>query len=334
MRALFSSGMTRRRSFLRGLVAFGFLVLYTFWGFVGYFQAQGTFPSQFFVVADGESLKSIGARLQERGIIPSSFLFRWGIFFSGREKHLRSGDYFIVENESPYRVAHLLLTTQGQQYKVTIPEGLTNYQTLALLKSKPFLKDDHPLMPPEGMLYPETYIFSKGTTLSRVIAEMKHMMDLKLQELWEKRQQDLPFESPEEALILASIVEREAFIETEKPLIASVYLNRLKIGMPLQADPTVVYALSNGRGDLGRLLLRKDLCVDHPFNTYKIKGLPPMPIANPSFSSLKAVLVHPEKTDALYFVADGRGGHRFSKHYHHHRTNILKLRRMKRKSFS
>lgn len=331
MQALSLSGMAVRRSFFKGFVAFGFFILYVFWGFVGYFQTQGIFQSQFFVVTEGESLKSISTRLEEVGVIPSRFLFRWGIFLSGKEKHLRSGDYFIVENETPYAVAYLLLTTQGQQYKVTIPEGLTNYQTMVLLRSKSFLKDDNPLVPQEGMLYPETYIFSKGTTLSRVIAEMKHMMEMRLQELWNNRLEGLPFETPEHALILASIVEREAFVNSEKPLIAGVYLNRLKIGMPLQADPTVVYAVSEGSGDLGRLLSRADLCLDHPFNTYKIKGLPPTPIANPSLSALKAVLLHPEPTDALYFVADGTGRHQFSKHYHHHQRHVAAFRKTRKR---
>lgn len=329
MRPLFSRDMKNKRYFFRGLVALGFCVLYTFWGFVGYFQTPGTFQSQFFIISEGDSLKTISAGLEKEGLISSALLFRCGLFLSGKGRLLKSGDYFIAEKETPYGIAHLLLSAQGQQHKVTIPEGLTNYQVLELLKEKAFLKNDNPVLPPEGMLYPETYIFSRGTTFSRVIAEMKHMMELKILELWSHRKANLPFQTPEEALVLASIVEKEAFVDAEKPIIAGVYLNRLAIGMPLQADPTVIYGLSEGRGDLGRLLVRSDLTADHPFNTYRIKGLPPAPIANPSLNSLKAVLMHPEETDALYFVADGTGGHQFSKHYHHHQKHVGTLQKIR-----
>ena len=279
------------------------------------------------MVHDGESLKSISQRLYQTGLISSERLFRWGMLLNRRSREFKVGDYFISARQSPYDIAHLLMTTQCDNQKITIPEGLTNYQVFQLLKSKAFLKDDHADIPPEGMMYPETYIFAKGTKISRVVEEMVHNMRESLQDLWGKRQKDLPLKSPEEALILASIVEREASFNSEKPKIAGVYINRLNRRMALQADPTVIYCVTDGTGNLGRTLIKSDMSCEGKFNTYTHKGLPPTPISNPSLASLKAVLIHPEKTDALYFVADGRGGHRFSKNYKTHRQNIRKLKR-------
>ena len=332
MRVSSLSVTVRKVSFLKLLLTSGFFLLYLFWGFVGYFQSPGLFShSDFFMVQEGDSLRTISKRLYDNGFIPSEKLFRWGILLSRKSKELKVGDYFIAAHQSPYEIAQLIMSAQAQHKKVTIPEGLTNHQVLDLLKTKFFLRDDHAGMPVEGMLYPETYVFAKGTKVSRVIAEMSKNMEKVLGDLWEKRVSDLPLKSPMEALILASIVEKEATFDSEKPTIAGVYLNRLKKNMALQADPTIIYGLSGGTGDLGRMLVRSDMLQPGPFNTYKNKGLPPTPIASPSLASLKAVLLHPEETDALYFVADGTGGHRFSKHYHHHKNNIEKLKEFRGK---
>ncbi len=321
----------RKYFFLKLILILFFLVLYGCLGFVGYFQSPG--PSnhnEFFMVEEGDSLRVISQRLYEDGFIASERLFRWGIMLSGKSRTFKTGDYFIPLSESPYDIAHLIMSTQAQHKKITIPEGLTNHQVLMVLREKTFLKDDVTTMPFEGMLYPETYVFAKGTKISRVLAEMNKNMEKTLNKLWCKRVPGLPLKSRLEALTLASIVEKEAMVNAEKPTIAGVYLNRLRQNMPLQADPTIIYGLSHGTGDLGRLLVRSDMTQDGPFNTYKNKGLPPTPIANPSLASLKAVLLHPENTDALYFVADGKGGHRFCKHYHVHKTNIEKLRALKK----
>jgi UPF0755 protein len=324
--------VVRKSFFLKILIVPAFLALYVFWGFVAYFQAPGPSPkNDFFMIEAGESLSTISRRLYDAGLISSEKLFRWGILLSGKSRNFRAGDYFIAAHESPYDLAQLVMSTQAQHKKITVPEGLTNHQVLNLLKEKPFLKVDAVSMPVEGMLYPETYIFAKGTKLSRVVGEMAKNMEKTLETLWAQRVAGLPLNSPMEALILASIVEKEATFDSEKPTIAGVYLNRLKQNMPLQADPTIIYGLSNGTGDLGRMLVRSDMLQPGRFNTYKNKGLPPTPIASPSLASLKAVLLYPEATDALYFVADGKGGHRFSKHYHVHKNNIEKLRECRRK---
>lgn len=333
MRALFSNGTKTKRSLIIKFSVGGmFLLLYIFWGFVGYFQTARLFPSQFFAISEGDSVVTISKRLKSTGIISSDILFRWGVLFSGLGRQLKIGDYFIEGESTPYEIAQLLVSTKMRHNKITIPEGLTNWQTFTLLRGKSFLKDDHPIIPPEGMLYPETYVFSRGTPLSRVIEEMRRLMEKNLMTLWSQRLEGLPFASPMEALILASIVEKEAWLESEKPLIAGVYINRLRRNMLLQADPTVIYGLSGGKGELGRPLVRSDLMKINPFNTYRIKGLPPTPIASPSLSSLKAVLINPEKTNALFFVADGKGGHHFSAHYHHHKKNITKLREIQKTS--
>jgi UPF0755 protein len=332
MLASFLSVTVRKSFFLKPIVFLTFFTLYIFWGFVGYFQAPGPSPkSDFFMIEPGDSLRTISKRLYDSELISSEKLFRWGILLSGKSRHFKAGDYFIAAHESPYDIAQLIMSTQAQHKKITVPEGLTNHQVLNLLKTKPFLKQDPILMPLEGMLYPETYIFAKGTKMSRVVGEMAKNMEKTLETLWQQRVSNLPLNSPTEALILASIVEKEATFDSEKPIIAGVYLNRLKKNMALQADPTIIYGLSNGTGDLGRMLVRSDMTRAGPFNTYKNKGLPPTPIANPSLASLKAVLLHPEATDALYFVADGKGGHRFSTHYHMHKNNIEKLREFRKK---
>lgn len=326
--------MVRKALSPASLIVLGFLILYGFWGFVGYFQHPGPLSkSCFFLVHEGESLRSISTRLYKGGFVASERLFRWGLVLSGRGKIFKPGDYFIGAYHSPYDIVSLLTSAKSQHKKVTIPEGLTNYQVLQLLKEKEFLKDDNPTLPQEGMLCPETYIFAKGTKISRVLEEMEENMEEILQDLWDKRSKNLPIKSPKEALTLASIVEREAYLDSEKPRIARVYLNRLEKGMPLQADPTIIYCLTEGRGDLGRTLLKKDMTCEGPYNSYKNKGLPPTPIASPSASSLRAVLLNSEATDDLYFVADGKGGHHFSKHYHSHKSNIKKLKRvMKQRS--
>jgi UPF0755 protein len=332
MPASFSSVIVRKSFFLKFLIILAFFALYSFWGFIAYFQTSGPSPkNDFFMIEPGESLSTISRRLYDAELISSEKLFRWGILLSGKSRRFKAGDYFIAAHESPYDIAQLIMSTQAQHKKVTVPEGLTNYQVLNLLKEKSFLKQDLTSLPPEGMLYPETYVFAKGTKISRVVGEMVKNMEKALETLWAQRVAGLPLNSPMEALILASIVEKEARFDSEKPIIAGVYLNRLRQNMALQADPTIIYGLSNGTGDLGRMLVRSDMLRPGPFNTYRNKGLPPTPIASPSLASLKAVLLHPGATDALYFVADGQGGHRFSKHYHVHKNNIEKLREFRKK---
>jgi UPF0755 protein len=219
--------------------------------------------------------------------------------------------------------------------QVTIPEGLTTAQVLDLLAGVDGLEGTISMPPSEGSLLPETYDYTLGDTREMLIERMRKGMDSLIAELWPKRAAELPLKSPEEAVILASIVEKETGIPAERPRVAAVFVNRLKRGMPLQSDPTVIYGLTrgkvasvaNGEGILGRKLIRADLDLDNPYNTYRILGLPPGPIANPGRASLEAVL-NPPATTELYFVADGTGGHAFASTLEEHNRNVARWRKL------
>lgn len=170
-------------------------------------------------------------------------------------------------------------------------------------------------------MLPETYTFVKGETKNKIIKQAKNAMQKVLENAWQNRAENLPFQNKNELLILASIVEKETGSHDERAKVASVFVNRLNIGMPLQTDPTVIYAITGGKSDFGRTLHRADMEIDSPFNTYRYKGLPPTPICNPGLKALEAT-ANPLTTDFLYFVADGKGGHRFSKTLSEHNKNI------------
>ena len=308
-------------------IVYGFI--YGTLGFLGFFSWPG--PSQTpqtFTVSVGTPLGVIAHRLFKKGLITSPTLFYYGVRLSGNGRTLKAGDYSIPAGASPSHILHILKHDTGSYLKVTIPEGLTNAQVLGILKSKDFLIFDDPKLPMEGFLYPETYTVARGTPLSFLLGDMKEQMEKTLEGLWSERQEGLPLKTPLEALILASIVEKEAHIHGEKPMVAAVYLNRLKRGMRLQADPTTIYCITDGTGSLDRALRREDLKCPGLHNTYVHKGLPPTPICAPSAASLRAVL-HPASTRALYFVANGDGGHTFSTHYHRHRRHVAKLRQLR-----
>ena len=185
-------------------------------------------------------------------------------------------------------------------------------------------------MPKEGSLYPSTYIVAPGTKYSTIFQTMEEKMRDTLATLWQNRRPNLPIKNPYEAVILASIIERETSLREEKPLVASVYINRLRKGMKLQADPTAIYGLSLGYGRIDRSLTKQDMRHNSAYNTYIIKGLPPTAIANPGRAALEAAL-HPADTDELFFVANGMGGHHFSKTYDAHNGHVKNLRALSRK---
>jgi UPF0755 protein len=214
-------------------------------------------------------------------------------------------------------------------HRVTFAEGLTSKEMLAALGRAERLEGPMPPLPANGSLLPDTYHYSYGDTQAEIVARMAKAMDAVLAELWAKRAPDLPLTSPTEALILASIVEKETAVPAERARIAAVFINRLKKGMRIESDPTVVYGLTDGLGPLGRALTRDDLRNDHPYNTYRITGLPPGPICNPGRDSLAAVM-NPLQTEEIYFVADGSGGHVFARTLDEHNRNVAQWRKFKR----
>jgi UPF0755 protein len=245
------------------------------------------------------------------------------------KQHLKAGEYAFSAPMSPLAILKKLAKGDVVVRKFTVPEGLTSTQILAKLAQEPFLTGDVPPSLPEGTLLPETYHYMRGDSRASVLEAMQQGMRDYVAKAWDERPADVPLNSPEELITLASIIEKETGVPGERSRVAAVFYNRLKLGMPLQTDPTVIYALTEGRRELGRPLMLADLQVAHPYNTYVNKGLPPGPIANPGKASIDAALRPlPAALEAgeLYFVADGTGGHRFSATLDGHNQNVADYR--------
>jgi len=280
------------------------------------------------VLPSGAGLDGIARRLTEAGIIDRPWLFRAGVRLSGATRRLKAGEYAFPAAISAKGAMQILIGGRTVVRRLTVPEGLTTAQVLALVDAAEGLSGAITERPDEGALLPETYYFSYGDGRDAVIARMRAAMRETLADLWASRAAGLPLARPEDALILASMVEKETGKDGERARIAGVFVNRLRRGMRLQSDPTVAYALAAG-GVLDRPLTRADLSVDSPYNTYRVKGLPPGPIANPGREAIAAVL-HPAATKALYFVADGNGGHLFARTLAEHNRNVALWRKAKR----
>lgn len=271
---------------------------------------------------------AVAAVLARAGVIDATLPFLIGTRLTQGEGPLRAGEFAFPASASLRDVLSILRTATPVQRRVTLPEGLTTAQALAILMRAPGLAGEPP-PPPEGSLFPETYPYEWGAQRADIIARARAAMEKVLAEAWEGRAENLPFASVREALVLASIVERETALAGERARIAGVFVNRLRRNMPLQSDPTVIYAVSGGTGVLDRPLSRADLDLDNPFNTYRNRGLPPGPIAAPGLASITAVL-HPEANDFLYFVADGSGAHVFARTLDEHNRNVGRLREVER----
>ena len=217
--------------------------------------------------------------------------------------------------------------SQDTRYRIALAEGVTSWQVVTALRSMDVLRGSIDHVPPEGSLAPDSYEVRPGDQRADVLARMAQKQDLLLAAAWEQRKTDLPLDTPEELLILASIIEKETGVADERRQVASVFVNRLNRGMPLQTDPTVIYGITRGQGVLGRGLRRSELRAATPWNTYVIAGLPPTPIANPGRASLMAA-AQPDETDYVFFVADGTGGHAFAKTLDAHNRNVAQWRKI------
>ncbi len=273
----------------------------------------------------GLSIRDIADVLQREGVIDQPWVFIARVLVLKARGELKSGEYQFTKGANLADVVATIIENKVVQHSLTIPEGLTSEQIVAKLLETDALAGQIKEIPHEGTLLPETYKFTRGMTREQIIQRMQQAHKRLLQEIWAHRMPDLPVKTPEQLVILASIVEKETGRPDERSRVASVFVNRLKSKMRLQSDPTIIYGLTGGKGSLGRPILKSEIEQPTPYNTYLIDGLPPGPIANPGRASLEAA-ANPARTKDLYFVADGNGGHVFSETYDQHQKNVARLR--------
>ena len=309
---------------LIGLVIAAGVVLYG----ISQFGAEGpVHEDTTFLVEPGNSLTTIANRLAEQGLITDAMIFRVATVAQGRDRDIRAGEYAITANASMADILYQITEGEPISYGVTVPEGFTVWQVVQRVNADPNLSGEIAVTPPEGSLLPGTYDYRRGDTRQSVVDKMVAAMDQTLAQVWESRDPGLPLDNPGELVTLASIVEKETAVASERPEVASVFVNRLRANMRLQSDPTIIYGITMGEGVLGRGLLRSEIDRPTPYNTYQIDGLPPGPIANPGIESLRAV-ANPADTGYYYFVADGTGGHAFAENYADHQANVARWRQI------
>jgi UPF0755 protein len=284
----------------------------------------GPLPEPRAIVVPHGGIAQLAETLTADGLISRPWVFRAARLLTPGEGPLRAAEFAFPAHASVREVLMILRTAHPVEHHVTIAEGLTAQQIQAVIEHADATQGPTPAIP-EGSLLPQTYDYEYGTERARIVERAKAAMDRDLAAAWIDRAPSLSLSSPRDALILASIVERETARPDERPHVAAVYLNRLRLGMKLQADPTVAYAASRGTGVLDHPLTRAELNRDTPFNTYRSPGLPPAPICSPGLDSLRAVM-HPANSDDLFFVADGSGGHVFSRSYEAHDSAVARWR--------
>ena len=289
--------------------------------------------SKVVVIPKGDGAYEIAARLERDGVISDRRLFMAGYLLSkmagwfegARPVQLKAGDYQIPQAASARQVIDILADGRTVSYRVTIPEGLTSHEIVERLKADTNLAGDIAEVPPEGSLLPETFIVQRGAVRQAIIDKMRAEARKLVEKAWAQRRKGLPLKTWEEALVLASIVEKETGRNDERARVAAVFINRLKQNMRLQSDPTILYGLDGGKTVWSRAILKSEIGQRTAHNTYQIDGLPPTPICNPGKASIEAVL-NPADTKDLFFVADGSGGHVFSETLKDHNASVAKWR--------
>ena len=299
---------------------------------VSYLKNKGPLQEEkTILIPSGSSTFYIAKQLSKNNIIEFPQLFTIIIKITKSGKSLKAGEYSFSPAISPMNVLHKIKTGDVKVRKITIPEGLYTSQILELINKAPAQEGELPENIAEGELLPETYEYHYGEKRANMILRMKKAMTRTIDELWETRQADLPINNKQEALALASLIEKETAVPQERKRVAAVFINRLKKGMRLQTDPSVIYAVTKGKYILERPLSHKDLNMESPYNTYRNRGLPPTPIANPGRASIEAAL-NPLDTNEIYFVASGNGGHAFSENLEQHNENVAKLRKREKEA--
>ena len=275
----------------------------------------------------GSGVSAIAANLKAAGVIRSTDMFKAAASLTGADRKLRAGEYEVPSGASLRTVLSLLVDGRVVRHFVTLPEGWSSAQAVDILMKESVLTGEVEV-PPEGSLWPDTYEISRGQTRASVIERMRRAHDTNLAALWVRRGPNSVVRTPEEAVILASVVEKETGVASERPRVAAVFSNRLRLGMRLESDPTIIYGITQGR-PLGRGLRRSEIDRPTAWNTYQIDGLPPTPIANPGKDAIAAVL-NPPRSNDIFFVADGTGGHAFAATYDQHLANVARWRAIER----
>ena len=310
-----------RRAYLvvAALVALALVIgaasTWTWWG------ASEVDKDTAFVVPSGSSLTSVARKLEDEKLIGSADSFLLWAKLLGSRDPIKAGEFLIPEGASGSDILDTFQHGEVIRRFITIPEGLPSISVYERLMAEPLLTGPIPV-PEEGSVLPESYDFERGETRAAVLARMTQAMDRTIAELWPKRARDIAVKTPEEAVTLASIVEKETGVARERKMVAGLYSNRVKQGMPLQADPTIIYPITKGK-PLGRRIRQSEIAAVNGYNTYTMAGLPRGPITNPGRASIEAVL-HPAQTGALYMVADGKGGHVFASSLDEHNRNVAR----------
>ena len=310
--------MPRRGCLLPAIAAL--LLALGAWSLLGGWYASGPLRGErAFIVPDGANLGTVAAKLEEAGAIKSaaSFRVRARIFAGGAP--IKAGEFLLPKGASASKILAILQGDEVLRRFVTVPEGMPSIMVYERLMAQPHLTGSIPV-PPEGSILPDTYEFERGEARQAVLVRMQTAMQRTVAELWAKRAPGIAVSTPQQALALAAIVEKETGKPAERRIVAGLYSNRLRQGIMLQADPTIIYPITKGK-PLGRRIRQSEIQAINDYNTYSMVGLPKGPITNPGKASIAAVL-NPAKTDALYMVADGTGGHQFASTLQQHNANV------------
>jgi UPF0755 protein len=276
-------------------------------------------------IPHGSGIRDVADVLQREGVIDQPWVFIGGVLVLKAREDLKAGEYQFRAHASIRDAVATIIDGKVVAHQISIPEGLTSEQIVARLLEDDVLTGNIREIPREGTLLPDTYNFTRGVTREQMIQRMQAAQQRVVKDIWDRRSADLPLKTPDQLVILASLIEKETGKPDERSRVAAVFVNRLKQKMRLQSDPTIIYGLVGGKGTLGRPIMKSEIEQPTPYNTYVIDGLPPGPISNPGRASLEAA-ANPARTRELYFVADGTGGHVFAETYDQHQKNVARLR--------